>query len=379
MKINVYILLLLLLLSIMVPAGATVRSVTTYGASGNGSTNNYSAFTSALGACASGDTLVIPAGTYRVDLAQSLSSLVIPAGVTVEGVGTSSIITLYASDALTNFHTFVSNGGNNATLSNVVIKRMQNFAAVLFPLNAYSGFTLTNIVINGQKNTVGTSNYCHAFEFGASSGTLSGFVLTGDTIENCDFGFFTPSATTGTINGVTVTSCQFSGNYADDLEFNMPSGVCTNVNVSDSNFQNNQANAPSGGFAVGFCNVQTGSVQNCCVNTYACEALHVESNSSGILLQNNTLIATGYTYDGSILVLGGSNNITINGNFINNIYSTGTGLYAILITGGGVGTTPPYNCTVSTNIIRDDASDTWVDPASGNYTNVTFTNNFYNY
>lgn len=70
--------LLATLLLVASSSWATTRSVTTYGAVGDGTTNNNTALTNAFAACASGDTTTFPVGTFLITATQ-----LIPNGCTV--------------------------------------------------------------------------------------------------------------------------------------------------------------------------------------------------------------------------------------------------------------------------------------------------------
>src|SRR5579871_6428876 len=59
---------------LLLPAAATTWNVTSFGAIGNGTTDDSLAVQSAINACASGDTVVLPPGTYRITSTLTLNS-----------------------------------------------------------------------------------------------------------------------------------------------------------------------------------------------------------------------------------------------------------------------------------------------------------------
>ena len=79
-----------------------------YNAAGDGTTNDRTAFSSALNALSSGDVLYIPSGTYRIVLTTGVLKL--PAGTTMRGEADGSTILRLDSSGGTSYREFMRPG-----------------------------------------------------------------------------------------------------------------------------------------------------------------------------------------------------------------------------------------------------------------------------
>jgi hypothetical protein len=166
-------------------ATGCVYNITSYGAVGNGSTDNTTAINNAFSAAAAASpkcSVEIPAGTFNH------SNVLTANGISVFGLGSASILaaTTAASQAVILI-------GTNPSLSNLVVlgtgsTRMTsvNPSAIVVGYNAAgaqvttTGFTINNVLINGASNT-------GIYDLGGSNGTITNMTVHGtlaDSITN---------------------------------------------------------------------------------------------------------------------------------------------------------------------------------------------------
>jgi Chitobiase/beta-hexosaminidase C-terminal domain/Pectate lyase superfamily protein len=169
------------------PTAATgcVYNITSYGAVGNGSTDNTTAINNAFSAAAAASpkcSVEIPAGTFNH------SNVLVMTGISVFGLGSASILqaTTAASESIMLL-------GTNPSLSNLVLlgtgttrNTSVNPSAIVVGYNAAgaqvatTGFTINNVYINGASNT-------GIYDLGGSNGTIENMTVTNtlaDSITN---------------------------------------------------------------------------------------------------------------------------------------------------------------------------------------------------
>ncbi|MEA3211116.1 MAG: hypothetical protein QOE70_4173 [Chthoniobacter sp.] len=331
-----------------------------FSAAGDGKTDDRPALARAFADAQSGDTVLIPPGNYHIVLTKGV--LVTPSGVTLWGQSGKSKLVLSSEGGE---HREFLRLGSDVTLEGITIERDGDFPAVLLPLfGNLSNVTLRNCRIIGNAGRF-PAHYCHALQVG--NGTLKNLTLQGLEVEDCSYGLFQANAATGTVDGVAVDHSRFARNTASDLEFNSPKGTMRNIVVKDCQFRDNLCKSAGAGFAVGFANVTNGRVENCHIQNYSSEALHVEDRSADILLTGNMIVAgsTGQS-NGVIMVLSNSTKVTIDRNYIDARPNTNQA-HLILVTAGGKQFANPSEVTLSGNVLVNGASTrTWyLQPGSG--------------
>ena len=344
----------------LVLAGAAHASILNFqqapcSAVGDGVTDDRPALARAFAAAPPGNTILVPPGRYRIVLPGG--PLVVPAGVTLLGQGGQSKLLLTTSGKPSDYRAFLQ-PKSNVTLASLTIERDAEFDAVLLPIFGHA----TNIVLRHCR-IIGNAtrfpkHYCHAMQVGV--GTVQGFTLDGVAIEDCSYGLFQANQATGTLQDVTVENCRFTRNTASDLEFNSPNGTMRHVTVRNCFFSDNACPSAAAGFAVGLANVQNGRVEDCTIRNYGSEALHVEDRSADIRLTGNTIIAGSTRQpNGFIMVLSGSQRVTIDHNFIDARSNTNCP-HLILVTAGGKQLANPSAVLVTSNVLVNGASTlTW--------------------
>jgi hypothetical protein len=192
--------------SLTVPAlAACLDNITTFGAVGNGTTDNTTAINNALSdAHANGCSVEVPSGTF------AHSNLLVANGVPIFGLGSASIL-----KATTPATSAVEMTGSGGSITNLVIlgvgsSRLTTFQSAGIWINGASHYSITNVLINGGA-CVGI------FNDDASNG-----VVENNTVENTLADSITQ--TVGT-NAVTVAN-NLVINSGDD-------GISNNSYVSD--------------------------------------------------------------------------------------------------------------------------------------------------
>jgi hypothetical protein len=129
----------------------------------------------------------------------------------------------------------------------------------------------------------------------------------------------------------------------------------TDIKVVDCIFRDNLSRTASGGFAVGFANVQRGVVERCRIENYGAEALHVEDRSENIRLSGNIIVGGSKIQpNGVILVVNDSRKIVIEGNYIDGRPNENR-VHLVLVTAGGPKFQNPSEVSVKNNVLLNGA------------------------
>jgi hypothetical protein len=326
-----------------------------FSAAGDGKTDDRSALANALAAAKPGDTVFVPPGQYRIVLGKG-QRLTVPAGVKLLGNRGGSRF-LLGTDGGEKDHREFLQPGSGSVLQGLTIVRDAAYPAVLFPLfSTLEKVTFKDVEIEGNAEQY--SGYCHGFQVG--NGSLKGLHFDTISISGCTFGLFQANQAKGGVEDVLVENSRFARNTSSDLEFNSPNGKMSNVTVRNCFFRENKSKGASGGFAVGFANVSKGTVENCMIQGYGSEALHVEDRSEDILLKGNTIVG-GSTIqtNGVILVVNDSRRVVIEQNHLDARPNTNK-THLILVTAGGPKFKNPSDVTVRGNVlINGSATKKW--------------------
>ena len=317
-----------------------------YSAAGDGSKDDRPALAAAFSAAKKGDTVLVPAGDYRIVLGKG--RLMMPDGVTLLGEGGRSKFHLASEGGKADHREFLQ-PGSSCVLQGVTFSRDENFAAVLFPLfGERDGITFRDCVFEGGVERF-PGTYCHGFQVG--NGALKNLTFDKIELRGFTFGLFQANQATGSVEGVVVRQSLFEKNKSSDLEFNSPKGRMTDINVMDCTFRDNLSKTPSGGFAVGFANVQRGMVERCRIENYGAEALHVEDRSEDIRLAGNTIVGgSKIQTNGVILVVNDSRKVVIEGNYVDG-RSNENKVHLVLVTAGGPKFLNPSDVSVNDNVL----------------------------
>jgi parallel beta-helix repeat protein len=195
---------------------------------------------------------------------------------------------------------------------------------------SFSGFTFRGVTVIGNKD-VYSSQYAHCIQL---AGNISNVLIESSTFKTCEFAVFQNSDATGTVDGFTVHNSIFFHNFASDLEFNAPNSIMKNINVTNTQFSNNNNSGPSAGWAVGLANVHNVLVQNNTITNYKTCGIHVEDRSSNVLINNNQIINAAQQNDNDIFIVSNSTNINVTNNIIDARNNT-RDHYIVLATAGG--------------------------------------------
>jgi hypothetical protein len=296
---------------------ACVNNITTFGAVGDGTTDNTTAINNASSnAHTNGCSVLIPAGTF------AYSNILTFNGVAVTGVGSSAIL-----KATNTNDEALEMTGSGGSISNLVIlgtgsSRLTTYQAAMIWINNASGYTINNVLINGgscvgiynsggtngleENNTVENTLADSITNTNSSSTAASQITIQNNLVINSgDDGISNNSYTSDpggeTVNHVTVNQNAIMRNFfARGLEVSGGSNI---------NFTNNYVDNKSG---------------------YACMAILSESGSfntqtvSASSASGNTLLNCGPNQGSLFIWAEGSSNLVQNFNFNNNRFNTET-------------------------------------------------------
>lgn len=234
------------------PTGATGPSiyinVKSYGAIGNGISNDTTAIANAIAAASSGDTVWFPAGTYLTD-----KITISTASLTLKGSG-------------------------------ATIKQRVNSNYILIEVNA-NNLTIEGLTLDGNSS--------------AFSGSYVGMVkvlskdrlfVTHCTLQNTgDTGIqFTGATNDSQIDSCVFNACVYVGVYANTDD----SGTIRNLSVTNSIFKGFTVNSSAGVRMAGKASypIINGSVSNCAFydSTHTAQGVDMFGGGRGLRVENNT-------------------------------------------------------------------------------------------
>ncbi len=353
-----------------------VVNAKTYGALCDGSHDDRPAIARALGYLSSkgGGILTIPAGNCRY-LQTGTSVTGVGANISIRGTGASTSRLKLACDSGDSYHEMFRINGGNVSIENVSLVRSTACAGVMIALRPYTGFTLRNVIMDGQYQLGGGGMHA-LIQPELSSGTYKNISLIGSTIKNFPgYGLLQPNSATTATDGILVDGCTFSGNGSDDLEFNAPNGSMINVTVKNSKFLNNRHVGSGAGFAIGLASVDNVTLSNNLFDGYNIEPIHIENHSSNVTVQDSTFkrsFLESHSWASHINAMSGVHNVTIR----RNTFDTSANTYsinAIFVGAGGSSFPEPYNVRILSNkfLLRPLAKMAYYSGISG----VTVTGN----
>lgn len=318
-------------------------SVLSYGANGNGSADNYAAFTAALAVAAlsPGTDIYVPSGTYILG-----QQILIPANVGIignsdsilkaSGSNTTGVLLLEAGNNY--IRNITLDGGSGATAFDLVV--------------VFSTGIMTNVVF---ENCIIQNNFGIGIEL--SGGSSSGHGLQNSGVRNCRF--FNIGNYTGVTTGSRSQCIAFSNgtlssnlsnfainNYFDQMGLDCISiGNQTNF-LCSGNRMKNQAQlggATSGGgvYVTGCVNV---TVSNNIINTMGGNAIDTIS-STGLVIIGNIISNSGACGIGTF----GNTNVVIANNYSINNWQSALYTFSAGITATG----PGSNILITDNICAD--------------------------
>lgn len=343
-------------------AGLAEVDLRTKGAACNGTTDDLPAFVAAFKALSSagGGTLLIPAGDCLVKTTSTTEMLSIPSNVTVRGVAGASRITLEANAELPErLRALFNISGHDITLQDLELVRKAQRTSVLVILRPTTNFTMRRVVLDGQQTEEQLSGGIVAhgvmFASGSAGAQHRNIRMEECTVRNLVYGLFQANGTQTDVSGIVVTRSAFAGNFADDLEFNAPKAIMTDVEVSDSTFRDNRRKGYGAGFGIGLANVQGVVIRGNSFDGYGYEPIHIEDRSSDVLVEGNTFtrsftaVHSDTSWRSHVFIISGSHHVTVRGNHFDMSANTQS-IQAIYASPGGPSPTPyPHDLTLEQN------------------------------
>lgn len=361
-----------------------------YNAVGDGTTDNYTAFANALADIdsAGGGVLRVPAGTFLVKCTNGTVGYAQPLRVgsdtTIEGENRERSIIDVSTDSTNlqadNYREFLQLGtglsnGDNVTISKLAFTKTQTMYLELFLVSA-TNFKLEDSTINGSNSIYNSSvDEADALWIGGY-GNVTNLKIENVNFTQLNFGLWSLSSSTGTVDGVHVKNAHFwnMGTSGDGLTFNMPSGVMKNITVDHSTFSDFLTQDAGSGGVVSFANVQDASVTNSIFTNANNDCIHTEDRSAHIEVKHNTFAGCGKLFFGPLFVVGSNvpdvftHDITFDGNIIDARTNTSDPLspYLLLVTNGSDVANQPYDINATNNTFWNGPySQTWyIQPGS---------------
>ena len=299
-------------------------SVKDFGAVGDGVTDDFAAITLAL-AASSGRELFFPAGTYKINFAGS-SALTPLVNCSLVGENKHSTILDFvpSSTSFRNLFNIVNNGFSilNFTVSATAIAA----SAFAFFKVAATSTIIDNCIINGGATNVGAviSRNAYGILFPDAANATDLYVKN-TKLTRLTYPLLKNNAATSTQTNVNFINNWFTFNYYNDLGFNTPNGVITNVLIDGNKFDNNQtidSVGPAQALGIALASVSNFVITNNILQDKYTDAIHIEEDSYNGTISNNVIHVDG-------------NGIEFNGNNI-----------------GGTLTAPSYITVCSNSIVK---------------------------
>jgi hypothetical protein len=355
------------------PATGRTASLISYGAKCDGVTNDQAALQRAINDVASqgGGTVLLPVGKCRIVQTSGAVSTTLSGSVVLQGSSGGTTLQ-FDTDQPGQFRQLFRVKGADAGLRNLDIVRTSDVYGIMIDVFASTGFTMDGVTLDGQGPKFPSG--IHGIRLSANgSESIKDLKILNSAIRNTAYGLFQDSAITSLVDGITVDHSTFSGNGADDLEFNAPSGTMRNVNVTNSTFTGNvstSANAGAG-FAVGLANVQNSLIQGNSFEGYPLDPVHIEDRSAFVKVDSNRFthnFTRSLDYACDVFIVSGSHDITVTRNDFDLSANTNN-LVGVYIGSGGTDYPVPYTVNVTRNQFKLNAGSGTVTNNGGQ--NVT--------
>lgn len=331
------------------PTYSYTTTVAAHGGVGDGSTDDRAALVAALADVTShgGGTVILPDSTTKIVAGPSANYIVIPANVTIVGAGSASAIAYHTTEP-TVWHPLFRVENDNVAIRNVRITRSAALYGCVVDLRACTGFTMSDVAIDGARGTY--SQELHGVYLYGSTGSIRNVTLRRVNMRSLDYGLLKPSSQLVALDGFTADSCNFTGQYATDLELNAPAALMRNITITASSFSASKANTSGAGFAVGLAHVTSAAIIGCTFSDYASEPVHVEDVSQNVLISGCRFTRCGTRaspYASHVFVISGSKNITVTGCTFD-VTQQSNAVTAVYVGPGGA-YSDPSNVTVAGN------------------------------
>src|SRR3989339_1555883 len=215
---------------------AQLNVKTSYGATGNGTTNDATAIQNAINAAQSGDTVYFPAGTYKVN-----STLILPIGISLVGVSTDNV----TGTIIKAGHSSVLINADSAV--DIPINGNQSISYIYF--NGNSKQEQSALHMEGRHNF--QIHHCEFKYFNTIAIWIEHYpngstpqphdYMTGVKIYNCYFtesssdhpGFSAGALCVGGLDGGGIYNCNFYEQFAGIKQANL--GYIKNTKIHDCN------------------------------------------------------------------------------------------------------------------------------------------------
>lgn len=269
--------------------GSGIATVMQYGATGDGLTDDLTAFQSALAAA---DRVIVPAGSYRLPFT-STSALTTSAGQVLEGAGDDvTTITFVPSSATDRNAIALAAAGFTVRGIKLVLEVPAGGTCSMFALSA-SGLLVEHCDLDGAITNSGASlsHTAHMVKFPAS-GTVTDIDFINCDVHRFNYGTLKTNASTSVNRRISFAHCDFFGNYNEDLSFNNPAvgAVMDDIQIYMCRFRDGAgAGASISQLYAAFASATNFRVGGCSFSGTVAEAIHIEENAINGSITSNTI------------------------------------------------------------------------------------------
>jgi hypothetical protein len=351
----------------------SVLSVRSFGAKGDGITDDSKAIANALAAASSvGSTVFFPAGTYMIPF-RGMSALSIPSKVVLQGESRHSTELVFVPHD-SSFRNVLGTVGQGVRFVNLTMKinwPTPGKDIVFMTMNSF--LTIENCIFNGGMTDTGTTMSYNAYCINTPSiGTTTDIVLRDSTITRFLYPFLKPNTCTSSESRIRILNNDFVSNYGEDCSFNSPNGGCRDVLVQGNIFREKK---PFGSkLYCAFASVSNVQIMNNQFSGACNDAIHLEENCQNVSVIGNVMNIDG---NGVFMVMEKINsaaqyympqNVVVSNNVITRVSSSANASRepssanasrdktGILLVWNGVMLEPARRCVISGNVISGFAS-----------------------
>ena len=270
-------------------------NVRDFGAVGDGVTNDYTAFVSAM-AASSGRTLFVPAGTYSIAFTGGTAAFAPPLNIRICGEGRQSTILNFAPTNVDG-STFFNIDFSGFALRDLTITTAMPSTrwAAMFNWRA-SNMSVENCILDGAMTHSGATTSHQVYGFvSPSTGTQDAFLLQNCRVTRLGFPFLKANDRTSTQTNIKICGNHFTGNYYNDCGLNSPNGVCDDVHIINNTFENNQtidSVGPTQALGVALASVTNAVVSGNSFSGKYTHALHIEEACKSVSAVGNVFDIT---------------------------------------------------------------------------------------
>jgi len=321
--------------------GAKLRDVVSikdFGALGDGTTNDTTAFVTALTAvgAAGGGALYVPAGRYKlVCPANNYISLISVEGITVAGAGDGATeLEIYTTST---YGEVLRVSSDNFSWRDMTIRAKNDHTLVCAGIECDGNENVSFQNLSLVKDAASTADYLPFKMLG--TGVLTGLEFDSCLFDGTSYAIWSANTHTGVTYATRISNCEFRALTGDAIALNHPSGTGAwhDITIDDCMFRDFAGASYASGLGISIARCAEVMISGCVWEGYPYDAIHIEDQSRLITITGCSFGKSGYTQYAAITIMGVSEQITIEGcHFDTHADPVARTTPCILITDGGV-------------------------------------------